>query len=112
MKNYVQDGDNVTVTAPYALTSGQGCQVGAALFGVAANDAANGASAELKTTGVFDITALGTDTGAAGARMYWDNTNKRLTTTSTSNLFVGVLTAAKANGDTTARVRLNGSMPA
>ena len=113
MKNFVQCGDIVTVTAPYALTSGQGCQVGTALFGVATNDAANGATtAELKTTGVFDITALGTDTGAAGARMYWDNTNKRLTTTSTSNLFVGVLTAAKGNGDTTARVRLNGSMPA
>lgn len=112
MKNFVQDGDIVTVTAPYALTSGAGCQVGTALFGVATNAADNGANAELKMTGVFDITALSTDTGSAGARMYWDNTNKRLTTTSTSNLFVGVLTATKANGETTARVRLNGSMPA
>jgi predicted RecA/RadA family phage recombinase len=112
MKNFVQGGDIITVTAPYALTSGAGCQVGTALFGVATNAADNGATtAELKTTGVFDITALSTDTGSAGARMYWDNTNKRLTTTSTSNLFVGVLTATKANGETAARIRLNGSMP-
>lgn len=113
MKNFVQSGDIVTATAPYALTSGQGCQVGTALFGVATNDAANGAAtAELKTTGVFDITALGTDVGAVGARIYWDNANRRLTTTAAGNLFVGVLTAAKGNGDATARVRLNGSMPA
>ena len=36
MKNFVQDGGVLTVTAPYALTSGQGCQVGTALFGARA----------------------------------------------------------------------------
>lgn len=112
MKNFVQAGDIVSATAPYALTSGQGCLVGTALFGVATNDAGNGAAVELKTTGVFDISALSTDTGNAGARLYWDNANRRLTTTSSGNSFVGVLTATKANGDTTARIRLNGSMPA
>lgn len=108
MKNYVQTGDVLTVTAPYALASGDGCLVGS-LFGVATAAAANGATAEIQTCGVFDITALSSDTGSVGAKMYWDNTNKRLTTTSSGNSLIGVLTAAKANGETTARVRLDGA---
>lgn len=109
MKNFVQPGDMVTVTAPYTLTSGAGCLVGL-LFGVAAGAYASGATdAEIKTTGVFDIAALSTDVGAVGAAAYWDNTNKRITVTSSGNTKVGVFTMAKANGDTTARVRLNGA---
>lgn len=111
MKNFVQPGVNLTVTAPYALTAGDGCQVGI-LFGIAAGTYLNGATdAELVTEGVFDITALGTDTasGSTLVAAYWDNTNKRITTTVGSNLKVGVIVAAKANGETTARVRLNGA---
>ena len=107
MKNQVQDGDVITVTAPYTVTSGQGCQVGAALFGIASGDAASGATLELHVEGVNDVTALSTDTAAVGDLLYWDNTNKRLTTTSTSNLKVGVAVAAKAAGATTARILLN-----
>lgn len=107
MKNFVQDGDVITVTAPAALASGDGVLVGS-LFGVATNAAANGASVEVITEGVVTITALGTDTGTVGTKMYWDNTNKRLTSTASGNSLVGVLTVAKLNGDTTATVRLNG----
>ena len=107
MKNQVQDGDVITVTAPYTVTSGQGCQVGAALFGIASGDAASGATLELQVEGVYDVAALSTDTASVGDLLYWDNTNKRLTTTSTSNLKVGVAVAAKAGGATTARILLN-----
>ncbi len=109
MKNFVQKGDVINVAAPYALTSGQGALVGT-LFGVAATDAANGASVELVRQGVFDITALTADTGAAGTKMYWDNTNKRLTTTVGSNVLVGCLVTAKGGSDTTARVLLDGAI--
>ena len=105
MKNYVQDGDTVTLPAPYAVTSGQGALVGS-LFGVANHDAASGADCEFDTEGVFDVTALGTDTATPGAKLYWDNTNRRLTTTATNNTLVGVAVATKAAGATTARVRL------
>lgn len=110
MKNFVQQGDVVSVTAPYALSSGDGCLVGV-LFGVAQADAANGAAAELMTEGIFDIKALSTDTasGTSLVAAYWDNTNKYITTTSTSNTKVGVIVAAKTSGQTTARVRLNGA---
>jgi len=107
MKNQVQDGDVITVTAPYAVTPGQGVQVGAALFGIASATAASGAPLELQLEGVYDVTALSTDTAAVGDLLYWDNTNRRLTTTSTSNLKVGVAVAAKAAGATTARILLN-----
>lgn len=107
MKNQVQDGDVITVTAPYTVTSGQGCQVGAALFGIASHDAASGATLELQLEGVYDVTALSTDTASVGDLLYWDNTNKRLTTTATSNLKVGVAVAAKSAGATTARILLN-----
>lgn len=105
MKNYVQDGDTVTLPAPYAVTSGQGALVGS-LFGVANSDAASGADCEFDTEGVFDVTALGTDTATVGAKLYWDNTNRRLTTTATNNTLVGVAVAAKAAGAATARIRL------
>jgi predicted RecA/RadA family phage recombinase len=110
MKNYVQPGETVTVTAPYALAAGDGALVGAALFGVACGTYASGATdAEIVTEGVFDITALSTDTPAAGALLYWDNTNKRITTTASGNTKVGVAVAPKASGATTVRCRLNGA---
>ena len=40
MKNFVQPGSTITLTAPYAVASGDGLLVGA-IFGVAAGDAAN-----------------------------------------------------------------------
>lgn len=109
MKNFVQPGDVITVTAPRNLNSGDGVLVGA-LFGVATTSALSGASVDIMPEGVFDITALTTDTGAAGAHMYWDDTNHRLTTTATNNTLVGALTLAKGSIDTTARVYLDGSV--
>jgi len=111
MRNYVQPGDTITVVAPYALTPGAGCLAGV-LFGVSAGTYASGDQAELVVEdGVFDLTALSTDTVAANspALAYWDDTNKRVTTTATNNTKIGVIVAAKANGATTARVRLNGT---
>lgn len=105
MNNFVQDGDVISVTAPYALTSGQGCLVGS-LFGIAVKDYGNGAAAEIRRDGVFDVTALSTDTASQGAKLYWDNTNRRLTTTVSGNTLVGVATVAKTSGQTTARVLL------
>lgn len=111
MKNYVQPGETITVVAPYALSPGDGCQVGA-VFGISAGSYASGADAEVFVDdAVFDITALSTDTVAANTPTlaYWDNTNKRITTSSSGNTKVGVIIAVKASGDTTARVRLNGA---
>ncbi|MGS4947326.1 DUF2190 family protein [Meridianimarinicoccus sp. RP-17] len=108
MKNYVQPGATLTLTAPYAVTSGDGLLVGA-IFGVAAGDAANGATVEAALTGVFDLTKIGSQAWTVGAKVYWDDTNKRCTTVTTDNTLIGVAVEAVAGGagDTIGRVRLN-----
>lgn len=106
MKNFVQDGKLLKVAAPYALTAGQGALVGS-IFGVAVSDAANGADVVLAVDGVFSLTALTADTASVGTKLYWDNTNKRLTVTSSGNTLVGVAVVAKTGTDTTATIRLN-----
>lgn len=108
MKNFVQPGKTVTVTAPYDVASGAGLLVGS-LFGVAAAAAASGAAVEASTEGVFDLNKLSTDTIDAGQLVYWDPSNKRVTETATDNHLIGVALAAAGNGATTVRVRLNGA---
>jgi len=104
----VQSGNTITVVAPYAGSSGGGAQVGI-MFGIANNDFLNAdTNLELQVEGVFDI-AKDTSVFAQGAVVYWDNTNKVVTSTSTSNLKIGVATLAALTGDATARVRLNGA---
>jgi len=107
MRNYVQDGDRIEVAAPYALTSGDGALVGS-LFGVAMSDAANGADVVLQTTGVVELTKVGSQAWTVGVKVYWDDGNTRCTTVSTSNTMIGVATAAVASGagDTLGKVRL------
>jgi predicted RecA/RadA family phage recombinase len=109
MKNYVQAGDTITVAAPYDRTAGQGAQVGQ-LFGVCTGDALSGADVALKTTGVFDLTKIGSQAWTVGQLIYWDNTNKRCTSVARGNLLIGAAVAAVDNaaGSTTGRVRLNG----
>jgi predicted RecA/RadA family phage recombinase len=109
MKNFVQSGSMISAIAPYALMSGQGAKVGS-LFGVAAIDAAAGASVELAREGVFDIAAAPTDVGNPGAKVYWDDTARRATTTASGNTLIGALTGAKIAADVTARVLLDGAL--
>ena len=108
MKNYVQPGTTLTLTAPYAVTSGDGLLVGS-IFGVAAGDATSGATVEAALTGVFDLTKIGSQAWTAGVKVYWDDANKRCTTVATDNTLVGVAVEAVASGagDTVGRVRLN-----
>jgi predicted RecA/RadA family phage recombinase len=110
MKNYVKPGNATTLTAPYAVASGDGLLVGS-IFGVASCTAALGETVEAALVGVFDLTKVGSQAWTAGAKVYWDNTNKRCTTVATDNTLIGVATEAVASGagDTIGRVRLNAS---
>lgn len=107
MNNYVQKGDVITVIAPGALASGAGVLVDA-IFGVACTVAAQNTPVELNRQGVFTLLALNTDTATAGAKAYWDGTNKRTTPTASGNTLIGAYVAAKANGDVVATVLLDG----
>jgi len=60
MKNYVQEGNTITVAAPAIVTSGQLVVIGA-INGVAAFDAASGADVEVTVEGVFELPKVTTD---------------------------------------------------
>lgn len=107
MKNFVQQGETVTVTVPAGGISSGSCLLIGSLFGVAAFSAAEAEEVELGTMGVFDLPkAAGAIT--QGAKVYWDDTAKNVTTTATSNSLIGVAVAAAGSSAATARVRLNG----
>ena len=84
MKNYVQPGNTITLTAPYAVASGDGLLVGS-IFGIAAGAAALGEPVESALVGVFDITKVGSQAWTV----------------------VAVEAVASGAGDTIGRVRLN-----
>lgn len=107
MKNFIQDGNTVTLTAPYETLSGAGCLV-VGVFGIATGDVANGATGQYAVEGVFEINKLATDTIDQGQVVYWDNTNKRITETKTSNYKVGTAIVAAGNGVSTVKVKLDG----
>jgi len=107
MKNYVQNGCNVDITAPYAVSSGGGVLVGA-LFGVAVADIANGEVGAIATEGVYSLTkatGAGTD-GVQGAVAYWDNSAKKVTGVAAGNTVIGHFLVAAATADAAATVRL------
>src|SRR5690606_26913440 len=100
-------GENLTLPAPYAVTSGDGALIGN-IFGVAAGDAAEGAEVDLVTIGVFTLPKVSTDAIAVGAVVYWDDDAKLITTTATDNTKIGVSVATAVNPSGTTDVRLNG----
>ena len=108
MKNYVQKGENLTLTAPHAVASGAEVKIGL-IFGVAAGAAANGATVDVVTEGVFTLPKVSTDVFAVGAAVYWDDTAKLITSTTSGNSKVGVAVTAAANPSGTVNVRLNGA---
>ena len=104
MTNKTHEGHTIVLAAPYDRLAGQGALVGA-MFGVAVVDVLSGVSAAFETEGVFDITKA---TGAVtqGAKMYWDNTAKNATTSSSSTTFIGYATQAQLSADATCRIKL------
>lgn len=107
MKNYVQRGDTVTLTAPAALASGEPFAVGA-IFGVATNAAESGAPVEASRVGVFDLPKTTGEAWTVGARLYWASGTKKLTTNGEENLFVGAALTAAGDAATTGRAILAG----
>ena len=109
MNNFIKPGDVMTWTAPSGgVVSGTGYKIGQC-FCVATGTVAEGKPFEGMCCGVVSLPKA---TGAAwteGALVYWDDTAKNVTTTSTGNLRLGVAGKAAASGDTTGTVRLSGT---
>lgn len=111
MKNFVKDGDVLSLTPAAAVASGVGYLFGAALFGVATNDVAANAEGEFITEGVVDIAKTSALAISVGDRLYWDATNKVVNKTSTAQQCVGVAVAEAANPSATVRMKLVQLLP-
>jgi predicted RecA/RadA family phage recombinase len=109
-KNFVQPGDNMTVTAGADIASGAGLRVGM-LFGVTQHSALNGAPVVIATRGVYTLPKVEAQAWTVGQALYWTGT-QCTTVAGTGNILIGVAAAIAANPSTTGIVRLNGSAPA
>lgn len=109
--NYIQEGDVLTLTAPYTVTSGQGAQVGSQ-FGVALKDTTNATEGAFSTCGVWSLAKTSAQAWTVGQKIYWDNSNKRCDTDGTVGILIGVATAVAANPSSTGNVKLNEAVAA
>jgi len=106
MKNYIQEGKTVTLTAAADVASGDIAIVGS-LYSVATGTVASGDEFEGITEGVYEFTKTTADAPAQGAAAYWDDTEKEVTVATSGNTLIGKFMKAYINGDTLAQVRLN-----
>ena len=111
MKNFIQDGETITVSAPANLNSGDIVVVGS-IVGVAAFTALSGADVEVQTEGVFELTKVTTDAINQGDKLYFDSGVGKLTKTAGtgSKPLVGYAVTAAGNGVTIIRVNLQPTM--
>lgn len=108
MRNHVQPGNTLTLTAPAEIISG-GVVIVGSIIGVANGDAANGAPVDVDVVGVFRLPKVSALAIAAGDVVYWDSANKLVTKTASGNTKLGVATEVAANPSGNVAVRLNGS---
>jgi len=111
MKNYIQPGENITVTAPYDVLSGAGALV-SKMFGVASGDALSGKSVTLVRVGVFGMKKTSAQAWTEGAKVYWDDAAKECTTTVGTNTLIGCAVEAAANPTSIGKVLLDGAIRA
>lgn len=110
MNNFVKPGKVVTRTAPMGgVTSGTPYLIGSLLV-VATVDAAAGDPFEGLAVGVITGVKPGSQAWTEGAKIYWDDSAKKFTTTAGGNTLVGVADAAvgAGAGEVAGDVRLDG----
>lgn len=108
MKNFVQSGHLVDWTADATILSGQVIKAGS-LIGVASNGGVSGDVIPLMVGGIYDYAKNSAEAWAFGDTVYWDDTNKVFTKTSSGNTKAGVAVAVAANPSASGRLRLNTS---
>ncbi len=100
---YTNSGSAISSGDVVVLASGATGFIGIAVTGI---DATTG-KGELEVTGVHELTKKSGDAFTAGGLVYWDASNKQLTSTSSGNTRAGRAAAAAASDATSADVILN-----
>lgn len=109
MKNWIQPGENLTIPAPADTKGGDGVLFGA-IFGVAQGDTKANDPLVLVRRGVFTLPKTAAQAWTAGAKVYWNDTDKVVTTTATGNTLVGAAVDAAANPSPEGVVLLDGAI--
>lgn len=105
--NHVGEGEIVQLPAPYARGIGEGALIGS-IFGVACRTLANGEVGPFALEGVWKVAKKTADSFSPGTLCYWDDANKEITTTSTSNRRVGFAVETIGAVAGTVTMRLSG----
>lgn len=105
MKNYIEQGDVADYTASAAVASGDVVVIGDRV-GIAATDIAKNETGSVDLVGVFEVSKVAATAIAQGKKVYWDATNKVMTSAATGNTFAGYAHVAAASADTTVKVNL------
>lgn len=100
MAKYVQPGHNIDYVngGDTKISAGDVVVLGNRI-GVAATDIAAGATGSVATCGVFEFDKA-TGAMALGDCVYWDATNKKITSTASSNTPAGYVIKAQVSADT------------
>ena len=96
----------LTAKAPAGgVVSGKGVKIGD-MFGIPAITAAEGDDFEMAVEGVFELPKAAVAIGEK-VKVYWLTANGHVTTVASGNTLIGHATDARADADTTVRVRLS-----
>lgn len=106
MRNFVQEGQTLTLTPAANVAAGEGYLFGAGLFGVAVSAVTSGQSGEFITEGVVDIAKTSALQIDVGDRVFWVPGSKVVNKTPTSQVNVGVAVAGAANPSATVKIKL------
>ena len=96
MKNFVQDGDTLSIPAPAGGVNGGGVVIVGSIVSVAVHDADENDPVEIKTSGVFSLPKTASQVWAVGTKIYW-TPGGIATTTASGNPLIGVAVADAAN---------------
>ena len=106
MKNFVQQGQTLTLAPGADVAAGTGYLFGTGLFGVALTNATSGQPSAFLTEGVVEPAKTSAMAIAVGDLVYWDAAGKAVNKTAAGQKCVGVAVAAAANPSATVQVKL------
>lgn len=109
MGSFIQEGHSIDYTPGSAVTAGT-CILLGTIIGFPERDIAANELGALRISGVISHAKAASQAWTPGAVVYWDDTNKVFTTTSSGNTLCGIAAEAVGSGagETTGKVIING----
>jgi predicted RecA/RadA family phage recombinase len=109
LRNFVQSGEVIAITAAAAIKAGDGVVVGT-IFGIAATDGAIGDTVQIQVEGVFELPKVAAVAMNQGARAYWNVAAGQVVAAPGAGICtIGAVTEAAGSSAPSCRVRLDES---